>query len=136
MAHLPRETFQPRSAGLVSTNRAIDLRPEEEIVADILSCPTVPDEKNVWTLWDKGWDAMRPWVRRNVVDWARKLGPAGWRVRVLDTVPGSPRHVTHFVDEGDLPGKFEDMRGQHKADVVRVLLLHAYGGFWYVQPSV
>lgn len=138
MAHLPRDTFHPRSSALVPATRAVDTRTEQEIVTDILACPPVADgdEKNVWTFWDKGWDAMRPWARRNVVDWARKLRPAGWSVRVLDTVPGSPRNVTRFVDEVQLPVTFKQMSGQHASDVMRVLLLDTFGGFWFVHRYI
>ncbi|KZV80534.1 hypothetical protein EXIGLDRAFT_564112, partial [Exidia glandulosa HHB12029] len=110
-----------------------DTRTEDEIVQHILSHRPVVHQKNVWAFWDKGWDAIRPWTKRNIVDWVRRLGP-DWEVRVLDVAPHSPRHVRHFVDESHLPPAFNkfdhEHAGQHKSDMLRVLLLHLHGGVW------
>ncbi|KZV85623.1 hypothetical protein EXIGLDRAFT_565934, partial [Exidia glandulosa HHB12029] len=110
-----------------------DTRKEEEIVRHILSHRPVAHQKNVWAFWDKGWDALQPWKRRNVIDWIRRLGPE-WDVRVLDVAPDSPRNVCHFVDVSLLPPAFTNFEhehaGQHKADILRVLLLYLHGGVW------
>ncbi|KZV95316.1 hypothetical protein EXIGLDRAFT_834383 [Exidia glandulosa HHB12029] len=133
MAHHPPKTFTPHSKMLVPTTRPTDTRTEDEIVQHILSHRPVVHQKNVWAFWDKGWDAIRPWTKRNIVDWVRRLGTE-WEVRVLDVAPDSPRHVRHFVDESLLPPAFNkfdhEHAGQHKSDILRVLLLHLHGGVW------
>ncbi|KZV83128.1 hypothetical protein EXIGLDRAFT_684191 [Exidia glandulosa HHB12029] len=126
--------YQPPSSRLVQTTRSADTRTEEEIVEYIKSHRPVTHQKNVWAFWDKGWDEMKPWTRRNIVDWVRRLSSSGWEVRVLDVVPDSPRHISVFLEEEMLPRTFYDMNGrhapQHRSDIVRVLLLYLHGGFW------
>ncbi|KZV89355.1 hypothetical protein EXIGLDRAFT_751190 [Exidia glandulosa HHB12029] len=133
MAHLPPGTFQPTSKELVPTLRPLDDRSEDAIIAHILSHRLVTRQKNIWAFWDNGWEAMRPWTRRNVVDWVRRLGP-DWDVRVLDRVEGSPRNLAHFVDVQMLPKTFWRMEGrnagQRVSNMARVLLLYMHGGVW------
>ncbi|RMZ79569.1 hypothetical protein DV737_g3391, partial [Chaetothyriales sp. CBS 132003] len=79
-----------------------DSRTDEEIVHAILNPPPVTTEEIVWAFWDKGYDAMAPWQNRNVLGWARILGPS-WSVRVLDLIRGSPANIFNFLDGADLP---------------------------------
>ncbi|GKT59741.1 capsule polysaccharide biosynthesis [Colletotrichum tofieldiae] len=115
----------------------LDTRSEEEIIA-LLKAPTKPsgdDEKNMWAYWHTGFDAMPPWSKRNVLHWARLLGPS-WAVRVLDGVPGSASNASQFVPWDMLPEAMRkgDMSGPyaatHSADFVRLPLLYLYGGCW------
>ncbi|KZV85617.1 hypothetical protein EXIGLDRAFT_775399 [Exidia glandulosa HHB12029] len=133
MAHHPPKTFTPHSKHLAPTTRLVGTRTEDEIVQHILSHRPVAHQKNVWAFWDRGWDAIRPWTKRNIIDWVRRLGPE-WEVRVLDVVPDSPRHVRHFVDESLLPPAFNNFghehAGQHKSDILRLPLLYLHGGVW------
>ncbi|KZV98566.1 hypothetical protein EXIGLDRAFT_727644 [Exidia glandulosa HHB12029] len=133
MAHLPPGTFTSVSSELVPTSRPFDARSDDEIFSYVLSHRPVTHQKNVWAFWDKGWENVQGWKKQNVVGWVRRLGPE-WEVRVLDLVDGSPRHIKNFIDEGILPPTYYKMNGrhsgQHRSDILRVLLLHAHGGFW------
>lgn len=113
----------------------LDPRSDDEIVSTLLQFQPVTSEKNLWTFWDKGLLEIRPYVRRNVIGWVRRLGP-DWTVRVLDLVEGSPVHVKAYLDaghfsdafnEGDMTGPYA---GVHSGDMVRLPLIYQYGGIW------
>lgn len=109
-----------------------DNRTDQDIVDAILNPPPVTSEENVWAFWDKGYDAMPPWQKRNVLGWARILGPA-WTVRVLDLTDGSPANVFNFLDAADLPkqgritGRYA---GAHTSDTIRLPCVYRHGGVW------
>lgn len=113
----------------------LDLRSEEDIIAELQSFRPVTGEKNVWAFWDKGISAMYPSYRVTVINWVRRLGPS-WTVRVLDLVEGSPNHVYKFVDAEWFPKVFVDRKmdgrhaAQHASDLVRLPLLFEHGGVW------
>ncbi|KAL7916962.1 hypothetical protein ACQKWADRAFT_308006 [Trichoderma austrokoningii] len=113
----------------------LDQRSDEEISSWLQKRHAVTSEKNVWTFWNKGWGAMRPWAQRNVINWVRKLGPE-WTVHVLDAVPESETHVKHFVESSFFPEAFNKeimdglFVGPHQGDLVRLPLLWKYGGAW------
>lgn len=114
-------------------------QPEDIIAASLRSPPTaVTSQKNIWAFWNSGWDKLHPWQQRNIIGWVRKLGPSGWTVRVLDMVSGSPANVLSFLDPssplfpepvagGALSGTHS---GQHQSDLIRLPLLHRYGGIY------
>ena len=110
-----------------------DPRSDAEIIAQLKNHPPITSEKNIWAYWNNGWDTMRPWCQRNVVNWVRLLGPE-WTVRVLDDVPGSDNHFSRYVPASYLPDVFnnKEMVGtpQHASDLVRLPLLYIYGGVW------
>ncbi|KAF9893402.1 hypothetical protein FE257_011834 [Aspergillus nanangensis] len=107
----------------------LDLRPQEEIIAQLQTFTPVSSERNLWAFWDTGFSSMRPWTQRNVINWARRDGKR-WTVRVLDMVPGSPNNIEHFVDPENLPAAVREGRmtgkhsGQHTSDFVRLALLY------------
>jgi len=116
-----------------------DSRTEEEIVASLLNPPTeVSSQKNVWAFWDKGFEKLHGWQKRNVIGWVRKMGPAGWTVRVLDFVQGSSANVLNFLDKAttNLPEAVVNRTmdgphsGQHLSDLVRLPLLYQHGGIY------
>ncbi|KAJ5902904.1 hypothetical protein N7495_003432 [Penicillium taxi] len=113
----------------------LDLRPEEEIRAQLNSHVPVQSEKNVWAYWDKGFDAMPAWRQRNVIDWIRRNGKR-WDVRVLDIVPSSPNHISRFIDSAYFPaGLYEGLSsdGQHAqaiADFFRISTVYQHGGVY------
>lgn len=78
---------------------------------------------------------MRPYVRRNIIGWVRRLGP-DWTVRVLDHVEGSPLNVSTFVKATGFHEAFNNRTmtgpyvGAHSGDVVRLPLIYHYGGVW------
>ncbi|CCF36262.1 capsule polysaccharide biosynthesis protein [Colletotrichum higginsianum] len=127
---------QAPSGTLRIPSSQLDTRSDEDIIA-LLTAPTKPDgdEKNLWAYWHTGFNAMPPWSKRNVVHWARLLGPS-WNVRVLDGVPGSPSNASCFVPPEMLPEAMRkgSMSGPyvatHSADFVRLPLLYLYGGCW------
>lgn len=113
----------------------LDPRSDEEIIANLLQFQPVTSEKNLWTFWDTGFWGMRPYVRRNVIGWVRRLGP-GWTIRVLDNVEGSPVNVNTFLDKCEFPDAFNNRTmtgtyaGVHSGDIVRLPLIYNYGGVW------
>lgn len=114
----------------------LDPRSDEEIISTLLQFQPVTSEKNLWTFWDTGLWGMRPYVRRNIIGWIRRLGP-DWTVRVLDHVEGSPNNVDAYLDTArDLPDAFNtrsmtgEYAGVHSADMVRLPLLYHHGGIW------
>jgi hypothetical protein len=113
----------------------LDARSDEQIIASLLEYRPVISQKNVWTFWDTGFWQMRPYVRRNVIGWARRLGPE-WTVRIVDHVEGSPTNVNAYLPDHEFPAAFNSGKmtgpysGVHKGDIVRLPLLYHYGGVW------
>jgi len=112
-----------------------DHRDDEEIIQTLFDPPPVVSEKNVWAFWDKGFAAMPPWQKRNVIAWVRMLGPS-WTVRLLDLDQSTKAGIFNFVDQAHLPlhiiegkatGKFS---GAHTSDAIRLPLIYQYGGVW------
>jgi hypothetical protein len=112
-----------------------DARSDEEIVAALVQHQPIRSEKNVWTFWDTGFLEVRPYVKRNIIGWVRRLGP-DWTVRVLDHVEGSPLNVSTFLEAAEFHDAFNSRImtgpyvGAHSGDVVRLPLLYHYGGVW------
>jgi hypothetical protein len=110
-----------------------DTRTDEEILQTFRTKATITSEKNVWAYWDSGFEHAGDFLKRNVCDWVRILGPE-WTVRVLDKVPGSPNHALEWIPEDMLPDAwikdtFEGpWVGPHSADCLRGALLYLYGG--------
>lgn len=113
----------------------LDTRSDEQIINALLRHQPITSEKNVWTFWDTGFWQMRPYVRRNIIGWVRRLGPE-WTVRVLDFVEGSPLNVYTFLTAAVFHDAFNSRTmtgpyvGAHSGDVVRLPLLYNYGGVW------
>ncbi|KAM0818338.1 putative Glycosyltransferase family 32 protein [Seiridium cardinale] len=113
----------------------LDSRTDEEIISMLLQFQPVTSEKNLWTFWDTGFWGMRPYVRRNIIGWVRRLGPE-WTVRVLDHVEGSPLNVEAYLESNEFHDAFISRTmtgsyiGAHSGDVVRLPLLYHYGGVW------
>ncbi|KAM0511517.1 hypothetical protein ACHAPE_009769 [Trichoderma viride] len=122
--------------GLVPVSPLItDHRSDEEISAWLATRHAVSSDKNVWAFWHSGFLSMRPWCRRNVINWVRRLGP-DWTVHVVDLVQDSDTNVLHFIPAKYLPdailnGTMDGPSvGQHSGDLVRLPLLWLYGGVW------
>ncbi|KAI1279482.1 putative capsule polysaccharide biosynthesis protein [Xylaria sp. FL0933] len=114
----------------------IDRRSDEEILRQLKAyCSPMTGARNVWAYWHTGFDTMPPWIKRNIVNWVRKLG-CSWKVRVVDSVPGSPTNVYRFVDKQFFPDSYNRRAmtgpfvGQLSSDFVRLSLLLVYGGVW------
>ena len=113
----------------------LDKRTDEEIVSQLLQHQPITSEKNVWTFWDTGFEHIRPYVKRFIIGWVRRLGPE-WTVRVLDHVEGSPLNVENFLESDAFHEAFNNRTmtgpyvGAHSGDVVRLPLLYQYGGVW------
>ncbi|RYP07128.1 hypothetical protein DL765_009258 [Monosporascus sp. GIB2] len=118
----------------------LDLRPDSEIEHDLLNPKLLTDsEKNIWFFWHSGYINMHPYAKRNVRSWHRRFSKAGWTVRVVDRLPGSPLNVANFLDISDpdtFPRSFRegtitgDYALQHTSDLVRLPLLLKYGGVY------
>ena len=113
----------------------LDPRSDDEIIATLLQFQPVTSERNLWTFWDAGFEAMRPYVKRNIIGWVRRLGPS-WTVRVLNNVDGSPLNVNAFIKSNELPDAFTHRRltgpyaGVHSSDFIRLPLIYHHGGIW------
>ncbi|KAK3385129.1 capsular polysaccharide synthesis protein-domain-containing protein [Podospora didyma] len=133
---MTRPSFDlPAGTGVLPSSTE-DTRTNDDITAALANPPSeVTSQKNIWAFWDKGFDELRGWQKRNVIGWARKLGPS-WTVRVLDCAPGSPSNVLNYLDPATLPeavvncSMTEAHSGQHLSDLVRLPLLHRYGGIY------
>lgn len=113
----------------------LDARSDEAIISTLLQFQPITSEKNVWTFWDTGFWEMRPYVRRNIIGWVRRLG-LDWTVRVLDHVEGSALNVNIFLNASEFHDAFNNRTmtgpyvGAHSGDVIRLPLLYHYGGVW------
>ena len=80
---------------------------------------------------------MKPWRHRNMISWVRRHDRS-WQVRLLDYIPGSPRHIKRFLGPDLLPevltmGKMDfNSRNapEHISDMIRLPLLFEHGGVW------
>ena len=119
----------------------LDTRTDEEIIDDIVTHHAVKSEKNIWAFWHSGFSKMNPWLQRNVISWARRLG-RGWTIRILDRVEGSSNNVHRFCDHSWFPQTFNEqtMHGQHvgphMADMVRLPCIYLHGGIWVDAGSI
>ncbi|KAK8133244.1 capsule polysaccharide biosynthesis protein [Apiospora kogelbergensis] len=102
----------------------LDTRSDEKLLESFQTyCEPTGSEKNLWAYWHTGFAAMPPWTKRNVLGWARVLGPE-WTIRVLDGVPGSENNACRF---GRMSGPYV---ATHSADFVRLPLMFLHGGCW------
>lgn len=121
-------------ADLEISSAATDSRTDGEILESLNSYQPVVSEKNIWAFWNSGISTMPAWCQRNVVDWVRICGSAGWTVRVLDNLPTSPNYSLKYIEEALLPEAFVKgtmdgpYTGPHGADMLRGACLVQYGG--------
>jgi hypothetical protein len=106
-----------------------------------ISCPgpPIPGSKSIFAFWHSGIHNLPPYLLRNVTNWHRRFSPLGWKIYLLDTVPGSTLNVSNFVDtsssavvpeafiNGTLNGTYA---AQHTSDLIRYPLLLKYGGIY------
>lgn len=77
--------------------------------------------KIIWILWFQGWDDA-PWlVRKCLASW--QVNNPGWDIRVLDATT-----LQRYIELPDLEGR--DVGPAALSDIVRICLLHEYGGVW------
>ncbi|KAI0390733.1 capsular polysaccharide synthesis protein-domain-containing protein [Xylariaceae sp. FL0594] len=133
---IPSATKLATPAGLKPIHPSkLDLRSDDEIAAWLQEPHPVVSDKNVWAFWHAGYAGMAPWVRRNIINWVRRLGPE-WTVHLLDKVAGSRTNVNHYVESSYFPDAFNNDTmdgptvGAHSGDLVRLPLLWKYGGVW------
>ncbi|CAG7559694.1 unnamed protein product [Fusarium equiseti] len=113
----------------------LDLRSDQEIITQLKSFQPITSEKNVWAVWDRGWDYMYPTHQQTVLNWVRRLGST-WTVRLIDFADGSPNNIYKHVNEDWFPECFinKTMDGkhapQHAADLARLPLIYEHGGVW------
>jgi hypothetical protein len=85
-------------------------------------------EKVIWTWWFKGRENAPEVVRRCISSWEQRN--PGWQVRCLDA-----RSASLYLDRTFLNLKRSRMTAESLSYVVRIHLLHEYGGVW-VSPSL
>lgn len=114
---------------------AKDSRTDAAIIAALNEHVPITSEKNIWTYWHAGVDAMPSWNKRAISDWVRLHG-FEWTVRILNTVPGHPNHALNWLEPDQLPESFVKgtmtgpYTGPHSADFLRGAALYRYGGAW------
>jgi len=75
--------------------------------------------KTVWSFWHEGEDRLPPFYVLCVSSWRARLGPA-WDVRVLNLLRDHPDNALAFLEPGDLPNRFHDIRlPQHQVNCFR-----------------
>ncbi|RHZ54274.1 hypothetical protein CDV55_104921 [Aspergillus turcosus] len=133
---MPSHNFELPAGTSILPSSTQDTRSDEEISASLVNPPAeVTSQKNIWAFWDKGFNQLHGWQKRNVIGWVRKLGPS-WTVRVLDYVEASPTNLLKYVDASNLPEAIVNRSmtgahsGQHVSDLVRLPLLYQYGGIY------
>lgn len=85
-------------------------------------------QKVIWTWWYKGRENAPEVVRRCISSWEQRN--PGWQVRCLDG-----RTASLYLDLAFLDLKKARMTAESLSDVVRIQLLHEYGGVW-ADPSL
>ena len=121
-------------ADLEAASYAVDPRTDAEILEAVNTYRPVDSEKNIWAFWHSGVSAMPSWCKRNVADWVRICGGAGWTVRVLDNTAASPSYALRYIKEDLLPEAFVKgtmdgpYSGPHSADLLRGACLIQHGG--------
>lgn len=80
--------------------------------------------KTIWTCWFQGREAAPPLVRRCLETWEERN--PGWKLRCLDATT-----VDRYVPiRRHLDLATQSVTAASLADVVRILLLHEFGGVW------
>ncbi|KAF1973090.1 hypothetical protein BU23DRAFT_143066 [Bimuria novae-zelandiae CBS 107.79] len=131
----PRIPIPPEFASQLRHVPSKDPRTDAEIIAALSQHAPITSEKNIWTYWHTGIDAMPTWNKRTICDWVRIHGP-DWTVRILNTVPGHPNHALNWIESDQLPKSFVEgtmtgpYTGPHSADFLRGAALYRYGGVW------
>lgn len=98
-------SIPPAYASRLRVVRPKDTRSDADIIASLTQHVSVTSEKNIWTYWHAGVQAMPRWCQRNIIGWVRLHGPS-WTIRVLDCVPGSPNHALKWISGDVLPEAF------------------------------
>lgn len=85
-------------------------------------------QKVIWTWWFKGRENAPELVKRCISSWEQRN--TGWQIRCLDG-----RSANLYLDLAFLNLKKSRMTAESLSNVVRIHLLHEYGGVW-VDPSL
>ncbi|KAF5677344.1 capsule polysaccharide biosynthesis protein [Fusarium heterosporum] len=113
----------------------LDLRTDEEIIAQLQKLQPITSEKNIFAIWDGGYHKMPPCHQNTVLNWVRRLGPS-WTVHLIDFVENSPTNIYNYVGKEWFPECFVSKTmaakhsPQHAADLARLPLIHQWGGAW------
>lgn len=77
--------------------------------------------KVIWICWFQGWENA-PWLVRKCLSSWQQQNPE-WDIRTLDR-----NSVQRYIELPDLGGK--TITAASMSDIIRILLLHEYGGVW------
>lgn len=80
-----------------------------------------PINKVIWICWFQGWENA-PWLVRKCLSSWQQHNPE-WDIRTLDR-----NSVQRYIELPDLAGK--TITAASMSDIIRILLLHEYGGVW------
>lgn len=80
--------------------------------------PHIP--RNIWMLWLQGEEEAPPLVKASFKSW--RLHNPDWKISVLND-----ETVHEYIDVPSFP---QGMSSNHKANIIRLLLLSKYGGVW------
>ena len=71
---MPKFTIPASAISLREIDAALlELRSDEEIIAQLEQFQPVTSEKNVWAFWDKGFSAIYPTPQVSILNWVRRL---------------------------------------------------------------
>lgn len=115
----------------LAPNRNVQVDVQKHEITNSLNAFTpVTSERNVWFFWDKGFEAMPPWIQRSVINCVKRHDKS-WTFRLLNLIPNSPNHVLNYVKENDLPATaingqmIHAHAGQHISDFVRLAVVYS-----------
>lgn len=91
---------------------------------DEYDCNIKPLNKTIWIFWFQGWDQDTPWLINQVAKSWTTQNP-GWNVIFL-----SKSNVLDYLEDPDSLFFNENICIQSRSDILRIELLHKYGGVW------
>lgn len=129
------DQFSPPPGATLIPSSQLDTRSDAEIETWLQTKHPITSDKNVWAFWHAGWYDMKPWCRRNMINWVRRHG-SSWNVHFVDNVEGSETNILNYVESSWFPEAFNNKTmdghhlGTHQGDLIRLPLLYLYGGVW------
>ena len=83
-----------------------------------------PVNKTIWIFWFQGWDENTPLLIQQVANsWS--IQNPGWNVNLV-----SKSNILNYLEDQDSLFFNEDICIQSRSDILRIELLHKYGGVW------
>ncbi|KAJ7248395.1 hypothetical protein C8J57DRAFT_716984 [Mycena rebaudengoi] len=96
----PQNGISPIPLTSPLTYSVAPLLAHDDPLPSTLTSPIPPSRnpKSIFAFWHSGMATLPPNLLRDVIAWYRRCSPLGWTIYVLDTVPGSPLNISHYID--------------------------------------